>query len=243
MPRLRNHAKTLQTSSLLNFGYSVFPAPYLKMLDFARINKETVTHLPFRQGARFVRIVSVPVKRGGALMTPGEVQLVQRSLKTIELNDARLAHGFYAKLFELEPETRIVFAGETGPQWRRLMAIFQRLVRLELRSMLTLPVTRSGCREISIAGVSELTERYAKRGGQAQHLTAAKKALLWSLKRHLGDALDEDTFDAWGHAYEMIAGSMIRIMNEEAVEPPFPDDDGRPAPENSERSLELLLSQ
>jgi hemoglobin-like flavoprotein len=175
-------------------------------------------------------------------MTPGQVELLQRSFKVIGPNDARLAHSFYAKLFELEPETRVVFAGETELQWRKLTAVFKALVKHEVRSMLTLPVTKSGSREVLIAGVGELAERYARKGGRPEHLPAVKEALLWSLDRHLGEAFDQKTAEAWMWACEVIAESMARVMKAEAVAPSLPDDHGRPVPASNKDSLELLFS-
>jgi hemoglobin-like flavoprotein len=176
-------------------------------------------------------------------MTPGQVQLLQHSFASIEPIDADVALGFYQKLFELAPDTRPLFIADDEQQWQGLMSIFQKLVRMELRSMLTLPVTESQSKEVSIPGITDLTERFIQRGVQPEHLPVAKEALLWSLEQHLGEKFDHSTQEAWNRACDLIAASMIQVMNAEAVEPALPDDHGRPVPEGAQGALAVLFRE
>ena len=204
---------------------------------------KTVADLQFRRGACSVTLAAVNVLRSGAFMTPGQVQLLQHSFASIEPIDAEVALGFYQKLFELAPDTRPLFIADDEQQWQGLMSIFQKLVRMELRSMLTLPVTESQSKEVSIPGITELTERFIQRGVRPEHLPVAKEALLWSLEQHLGEDFDERTQEAWSRACDMIAASMIQVMNAEAVEPALPDDHGRPVPEGAQGALAVLFRE
>jgi nitric oxide dioxygenase len=181
------------------------------------------------------------VLRSGAIMTPGQVRLLQHSFAAIEPIDADVAFGFYKKLFELAPDMRPFFIADIEQQWHGLMSVFEKLVRMELRSMLTLPVTQSANKEVSIPGITYLTERFVQCGVRPEHLPVAKEALLWTLEQHLGEEFDDHTHEAWCRACDMIAASMIQVMNAEAVEPALPDDHGRQLPEAARDSLELLF--
>lgn len=174
-------------------------------------------------------------------MTPGQVQLLQHSFASIEPIDADVAFGFYQKLFELAPDTRPIFIADDEQQWQGLMSMFQKLVRMELRSMLTLPVTATKSREVSIPGITGLTERFIERGVRPEHLPVAKQALLWSLAQHLGEYFDDRMQEAWSRACDVVAASMIQVMNAEAVEPALPDDHGRPVPDGAQGALALLF--
>ncbi|MGF1619402.1 MAG: globin domain-containing protein [Rhodomicrobiaceae bacterium] len=176
-------------------------------------------------------------------MTPEQIQLLQRSYSTIRPISADVGRSFYGKLFELAPETRPLFENNVTEHWRIFMSVFEKMLRMELRSMLTLPVTRSGNREVSIPGVTEIAEHYAASGVRAEHFAAGRQALMWALAAHVGNDLDEDTAEAWAQAYDMVADAMMSVINSEAVEPSLPEAHGRSAPANGEASLELLFSQ
>ncbi len=176
-------------------------------------------------------------------MTPEQIQLLQRSYFTIRPISPDVGRSFYGKLFELAPETRPLFESDVTEHWRIFIGVFEKMLRTELRSMLTLPVTRSGNREVSIPGVTEIAERYAVSGVRAEHFAAGRQALMWALAMHVGDRLDKETAEAWAQAYDMVADAMMTVINAEAVEPALPEANGRSAPANNQASLELLFSQ
>ncbi len=175
-------------------------------------------------------------------MTPGQIQLLQRSLASINPINARIGTAFYDKLFELEPYTRKFKAAGVEPQWPKFMSIFERLVRQEMGSMLTVPVTTEGARELSLPGIAELAQRYVQIGAHPEHFRAARQAFLWSLHTHLGDEFDDATARAWAQAFDMVSESIIRVMRSEATEPALPND-GREVSEDEKYSLETLFQQ
>jgi len=172
-------------------------------------------------------------------MLPRQIRLVQRSFAFIEPRSDEIGRSFYHKLFELAPEVRPMFKNDINLQQRKLMSFFSEYVKLQMRSMLTLPVTASHDPEVSIPGIIGLAQRHAAYGAKPEHFVVVKEALFWSFEQHLGDALDAETKMAWSAAYDMIAESMIRVMRAEAEEPSLPEDRAHEAAhpaEESERS-------
>jgi len=156
-------------------------------------------------------------------MTPRQIRLVQRSFALIEPRADKIGISFYEKLFELAPEVRPLFKNDIDLQQRKLMNFFAEYVKLQLRSLLTLPITAASDPEVSIPGVVGLAKRHVSYGARPEHFVATKQALFWSFEQNLGDHLDEETRMAWSAAFDMIAASMIRVMRAEAKEPVLPE--------------------
>ena len=193
-----------------------------------------VTCLPFPHRSRCVMLIFSCVSQFLRIsMTPAQIRLLQKSFIAIKPIKAQIGLDFYGKLFELAPETRAFFISNLERQWRNLMSVFEKLVSDELPSMLTVPVTDSGSKEVSLPGITELAHHYATRGAGPEHLPAAKTALLWALEQHLGEAYDEETADAWAIAFDLIAASMISVMRSEANEPVMPHDRGQQIDEHA----------
>ncbi len=157
-------------------------------------------------------------------MTPAQIRLLQKNFILIEPLKAEIRQSFHRKLFELAPETRAFFTSDLEQQWHNLMFVFEKLVSDELPSMLTVPVTDSGSKEVSLPGIVELAHHYAESGAGPEHFSPAKTALLWSLEQHLGEAYDGETADTWAVAFDVIAASVISVMRSEASEPVMPHD-------------------
>ncbi len=155
-------------------------------------------------------------------MTPAQIRLLQQSFANLRAVSVEAGQDFYVKLFELAPQTKVIFEPDEDLHWHSFMAVFEKLISIDLRSMLTVPITSSGNREISLPGVAGLAEIYAKRGVLPEHLAPARVALLWSLENRLPGRFDAETAKAWGEAFDIIAGSLTSIMRSEAVDPVLP---------------------
>jgi len=176
-------------------------------------------------------------------MTPVQIQLLQRSYETVQPVSAAVGASFYQKLFESVPNSRDVFEADGDAHWRVFLSVVDKMLQSDLRSMLTVPVTQSGSKELSIPGVAEMADWYAEEGSRPEYVAAGRDALLWSLDHHLGDDLDAETADAWAKAYDLITGSMLNVINAEAIDPALPDANGRTAPDSQKETLELLFNQ
>jgi hemoglobin-like flavoprotein len=173
-------------------------------------------------------------------MTPRQIRLLQRSFALIQPIADRVGGSFYERLFERHPEVRPMFRNDIELQQRKLMNFFGEFVRLHLRSLLTLPVTACDP-EVAIPGIAGLAQRHLRYGVQLEHFSAAKEALFWSFQRHLADEFDEEVIIAWSTAYDMIAKSMIRVMQAQATPPVMPERRTAPASETDYSSIEDVL--
>jgi hemoglobin-like flavoprotein len=176
-------------------------------------------------------------------MTPAQMRLLHRSFAIIEPMTHEIGQSFYERLFELAPDARPLFSSDSKLQRRKLMSMFEELLKLQLRSALTVPITGSASTEVAMQEVVSLAHRHVDYGAQPEHFAAAKDALLWSLSKHLGPEFDDETAKAWSEAYDTVSGSMSRVMKSEATYPLLPDDHGRPAPESEAEALDALFRQ
>lgn len=162
-------------------------------------------------------------------MTPRQIRLLHRSFASIQPLADVVGMTFYERLFECAPQIRSMFNDDIGLQQRKLMNFFGEFVKLNMRSLLTLPVTAASDPEVSIPGIASLAQRHTRYGVKPEHFVAAKEALFWSFQKHLSGQLDGETMLAWSAAFDMIAESMIRVMREHATDPVLPQ--WRKAPE------------
>jgi nitric oxide dioxygenase len=174
-------------------------------------------------------------------MTPRQIRLLQRSFALIQPIADRVGGSFYERLFERHPELRSMFRNDVELQQRKLMNFFGEFVKLHLRSLLTLPVTAARDPEVAIPGIVGLAQRHLRYGVQLEHFGAAKEALFWSFQRHLVDEFDEEVILAWNAAYDMIAESMIRVMQSQATQPVMPERRTSPVSETDYTSIDDVL--
>lgn len=176
-------------------------------------------------------------------MTPTQIRILRRSFEHIGPVADRISRGFYDRLFAIAPETRGLFGQDEAARERLFQDIFRHFSSQTLRSMLTLPVTSSKSREISIPDIVELWHAQIGHGARPEHFVLAKDAFAWSLQRHLGSVIDGDAIDAWVRAFEIITTAMADAMRSGATRPVLPEQGRRALPEHSDASLELLFSQ
>lgn len=130
-------------------------------------------------------------------MNDRQVELVQDSFAYILPIPDRAAAYFYARLFELAPDTRILFKNDMADQGRKLVMTLAAVVGGLSRLDATLSVAR------------ELAIRHVRYGVQDRHYAIVGRALLETLAELLGPAFDDETKAAWSDAYAIIADAMV----------------------------------
>jgi hemoglobin-like flavoprotein len=129
-------------------------------------------------------------------MTPQQIDLVKTTFAKVAPVADTAAQWFYERLFEQNPEYRVLFRGDMGKQGAMLMQTLALAVKhLHEPAPLIAPLQAMGRRHVGY-GVKD--EDYAKVGA----------ALLWTLEKGLGDAWNDDVRDAWSGAYQLLAGVM-----------------------------------
>ena len=135
-------------------------------------------------------------------MTPRQIELVQRSFRSLLPITDGAAALFYTRLFELDPELRSLFHSDMKQQGQKLMVALGVIVR-HLHNL----------GEI-LPGVRALAERHASYGVKSSHYATVGQALLDTLRAGLGDTFTGEVRDAWLGAYSVLSETMIAAVEE-----------------------------
>jgi hemoglobin-like flavoprotein len=137
-------------------------------------------------------------------MTPTQQELIRSTWAQVTPIADTAASLFYERLFELDPALRRLFK-------RTDMAA----QRKNLTQTLTVVVKGIDNLQPLIPAVEALGRRHAGYGVQPKHYATVGQALLDTLQAGLGDAFTPDAREAWGDAYELLAGVMLAAGGEE----------------------------
>ncbi len=135
-------------------------------------------------------------------MTPQQIDLVQDSFALIVPRRAEASAIFYRRLFALAPETRVLFKGDLADQGRKLMQVLATIVR-NLHDLGPL-----------LDSVDYLAQRHVGYGVRDDHYAVVGQALIDTLHECLEDSFTPQTERAWGYAYTILSGRMIRAARE-----------------------------
>ena len=129
-------------------------------------------------------------------MTTQETTLIKNSFAKVAPIADQAAAIFYARLFELDPALRELFAGDMRAQGHKLMAMLGHAVdRLEQPDQL-------------VPTVRQLGLKYARCQMRDENYETVGEALLWTLAKALGTDFTLDTRSAWGKSYWLLAETM-----------------------------------
>lgn len=136
-------------------------------------------------------------------MTPTQIELIRTSWAAVEPIADVAATLFYERLFEMDPAVRRLFRKTDMAAQRK-----------NLMQTLTVVVKSIDNLAPLIPAVEALGRRHAGYGVEAKHYATVGQALLDTLQAGLGDAFTPDARDAWGDAYELLAGVMLAAGGE-----------------------------
>ena len=134
-----------------------------------------------------------------------QIRLVQDTFEQVKPIADLAADMFYARLFELDPALRPLFAADLTAQKAKLMAA------------LTLVVGGLRQPETVLAALQHLGRRHSTYGVQPHHYDTVGAALLWTLERGLGDEFTPPVAEAWAAAYGLVADAMQTAAAEAAL--------------------------
>jgi len=129
-------------------------------------------------------------------MTNEQIKLVQDSFRQVAPIAETAAQLFYARLFELDPDLELLFKGNLTEQGRKLMQMLAVAVNSLDRMDQLLPVVRS------------LGARHVSYGVRDKDYDTVGQALLWTLRKGLGDGFTPDVEAAWTNVYTTLASAM-----------------------------------
>ncbi len=130
-------------------------------------------------------------------MTPGQVELVQKSFSKVAPIADQAAELFYGRLFEISPQTKPLFKNDMKEQGKKLMG--------------TLAVVVGGLTKLEtiLPAASALAKKHVGYGVKAADYTPVGAALLWTLEKGLGPDWTPELATAWTTAYTTLSGYMI----------------------------------
>jgi hemoglobin-like flavoprotein len=136
-------------------------------------------------------------------MTPIQQELIRSTWSQVAPIADTAATLFYERLFELDPALRRLFSRTDMEAQRK-----------NLMQTLTVVVKSIDNLTPLIPAVEALGRRHAGYGVQAKHYATVGQALLDTLQAGLGEAFTRDAREAWGDAYELLAGVMLAAGGE-----------------------------
>jgi hemoglobin-like flavoprotein len=139
------------------------------------------------------------------MVTSRQKALVQNSFASISPIVEDVAALFYRRLFELDPSLRTMFPDDLAPQQRKL------------GQMLTAAVKGLDRMEQLVPVVQDLGRRHIGYGVTESHYETVGAALMWTLKKGLGQAFTPELDDAWATVYGLLATTMKDAMRAEAA--------------------------
>ena len=129
-------------------------------------------------------------------MNAEQVKLVQASFQKVAPIADAAAALFYGRLFDLDPALEPLFKGDMVEQGRKLM----QMIGVAVKSLDRL--------EQVLPAVSALGARHAGYGVREKDYDTVGRALIWTLKKGLGEEFTPETEAAWAEVYNTLAGAM-----------------------------------
>jgi len=129
-------------------------------------------------------------------MTNEQIKLVQDSFRKVAPIAETAAQLFYARLFELDPDLELLFKGNLTEQGRKLM------------QMLGLAVNSLDRMEELLPAVRSLGTRHLIYGVRDKDYDTVGQALLWTLRKGLGESFTPAVEAAWSNVYATLASAM-----------------------------------
>jgi hemoglobin-like flavoprotein len=137
-------------------------------------------------------------------MNGEQIRLVQESFQKVEPIADAAATLFYGRLFDLDPKLESLFKGDMVEQGRKLM------------QMLGVAVKSLDRLEQVLPAVCALGARHAGYGVRERDYDTVGRALIWTLKKGLGDDFTPEVSAAWVEVYAALAGVMKSAQAEAA---------------------------
>ena len=147
------------------------------------------------------------------LMTPEKRTLVQQTWQQLVPIADTAARLFYDRLFEIDPQLRVMFDGvDLKSQRRKLIQALAMVVGALDRIEELVPV------------IEALGRRHADYGVTDAHYGTVGTALIWTLQHGIGPAWSDEVEAAWTETYLLLANVMRAAATESrSIRPPSTD--------------------
>jgi len=137
-------------------------------------------------------------------LTEDQIAKVQSTWEKVVPISEQAAELFYGRLFELDPNLKLLFSSDIKEQGKKLMKMISTAVR-GLNNLETI-----------IPAVEDLGRRHVDYGVKEEHYDTVGDALLWTLNKGLRDEFTDDVKQAWVAVYDTLATTMKNAAYQKA---------------------------
>lgn len=135
------------------------------------------------------------------MLSQTDIELIQDSFSMAYKDKDALTRRFYARLFAVAPQTKMLFPVDQEKQRNMLAAVMAMIVKgLEHPEKLE-------------PFLFKLGEAHAKLGVRAEYYHVFAEVFVESIVKSIGEQSDDRLEIAWGKAFEMITPEMKRATN------------------------------
>lgn len=134
------------------------------------------------------------------MLSPETIATVKATIPALEAHGELLTRHFYRRMFAGNPEVKAFFNPahqHSGGQQKALAAAICAYARHLERP------------EALASAVELIAQKHASLGVKPEHYPVVGKHLLASIREVLGPAATDEVIDAWGQAYQVLAGVFI----------------------------------
>ena len=131
------------------------------------------------------------------MLTQLEIDTVQSDWRKVLPIAGTAATLFYDRLVELDPSLRSMFATDLGEQKKKLL----QMLSASVTGLTDLPALEPIVRALG--------KRHVRYGVKPEHYGPVGTALLWTLRKGLGEAFDAQHEAAWTKVYEILSKTML----------------------------------
>ena len=128
-----------------------------------------------------------------------DLEALETSFDLVAPRGDELMDVFYARLFDTAPAVKPLFAHVDLHAQKSMLLATLVLIRQSLRNLDTI-----------VPKLHELGARHVRYGALPEHYPVVGQVLLASMAEVAGDAWRPEYERAWGAAFEVVAGAMIR---------------------------------
>jgi nitric oxide dioxygenase len=131
-------------------------------------------------------------------LTAAQIELIRDSFHRLEPN-VEVAEMFYDRLFEIAPELRALFRSDMTGQGMR----FMRTLRVIVQKLDDPDALRPD--------LIKLAQGHAAYGVKPEHFEPMGQALIWTMRKSMGEEFPEGAEIAWEIAYDHLAREMTAL--------------------------------
>ena len=132
-------------------------------------------------------------------LTTAQIDLIRDSFHRLQPDVETASELLYERLFEIAPELRSMFRSDMAGQGMQFM------------STLGVILQHLDDPEALRPHLEHLAQGHAAFGVKPEHFRLMGQALIWAMRKTLGENYPEGAAAAWEVAYELLAREMVRM--------------------------------